>query len=157
MNLDNFGYFITWTTYGNWLPGDSRGWRKTGCGAMDPQPLLVDWCREQMLYPPIELSVLQRSKIEFVCREHAQIRSWKLLAINARSNHIHVVVFAPNHKPQIVRDQLKANATRVLRQPPETISQEKIWTRGGDCEWIRTEEDLQQIVAYVIDGQDRKT
>jgi REP element-mobilizing transposase RayT len=124
---------------------------------MDPQPLLEDWCREQMLYPPIELSALQRSKIETVCRVHAQFRSWNLLAINARSNHVHIVVFAPKYKPQAVRDQFKANATRVLRMPPESITQAKIWTRGGDCEWIRTEKDLEQIVTYVIDGQDRKT
>ncbi len=24
---DMVGVFITWTTYGTWLPGDARGWR----------------------------------------------------------------------------------------------------------------------------------
>jgi hypothetical protein len=23
-------YFPTWTTYGTWLPGDDRGWRRKG-------------------------------------------------------------------------------------------------------------------------------
>jgi REP element-mobilizing transposase RayT len=156
MNLDNYGYFITWTTYGTWLPGDSRGWRKNGYRPMEPQPLLEDWCRARMLQSPVILDSVHRSKIEAVCRDHAKRRSWNLIAMNARSNHVHVVVQAPNHSPQIVRDQLKANATRVLREPPEAIIQQKLWTRGGDCELIRTETDLEQIVAYVIEGQDSK-
>ncbi len=24
------GYMLTWTTYGSWLQGDERGWRKDG-------------------------------------------------------------------------------------------------------------------------------
>ncbi len=23
---DPIGYFLTWVTYGTWLPGDARGW-----------------------------------------------------------------------------------------------------------------------------------
>ena len=23
-------YFLTWTTYGTWLPGDERGWNRKG-------------------------------------------------------------------------------------------------------------------------------
>jgi hypothetical protein len=25
---DPLAYFLTWTTYGTWLPGDERGWCK---------------------------------------------------------------------------------------------------------------------------------
>ena len=25
-------YFITWTTYGTWLPGDERGWNRKAVG-----------------------------------------------------------------------------------------------------------------------------
>jgi hypothetical protein len=32
-------YFITWTTYGTWLPGDARGWVKSGeWGIQSPDP-----------------------------------------------------------------------------------------------------------------------
>ena len=41
-------YFITWTTYGTWLPGDARGWRKRQAGYRISQPLLEGWCRESM-------------------------------------------------------------------------------------------------------------
>lgn len=26
MNDDPIAYFLTWVTYGTWLPGDERGW-----------------------------------------------------------------------------------------------------------------------------------
>lgn len=34
---DPLTYFITWTTYGTWLPGDVRGWRKTNAGPQLPR------------------------------------------------------------------------------------------------------------------------
>ena len=29
-------WFITWTTYGTWLPGDDRGWTERGKGSQLP-------------------------------------------------------------------------------------------------------------------------
>ena len=40
--------FITWTTYGTWLPGDGRGWRKKRESHQPPQPLLEAWCRDRL-------------------------------------------------------------------------------------------------------------
>ena len=46
-DMDDYaGFFITWTTYGTWLPGDARGWRKRIGGEQQPRPLLEAWCRE---------------------------------------------------------------------------------------------------------------
>ncbi|MFT5304083.1 MAG: hypothetical protein ACI814_004907 [Mariniblastus sp.] len=47
-NPDLISLFITWTTYGAWLPGDSRGWRKWKAGEQQPQPWLQDWCKQRM-------------------------------------------------------------------------------------------------------------
>ena len=66
--------FLTWTTYGSWLPGDDRGWRKWKAGEQLPQPLLADWCRERMKEDAILLNPNQRDKVEAVCRRHAEIR-----------------------------------------------------------------------------------
>lgn len=147
-------YFITWTTYGTWLPGDSRGWRKTAKGTQPPQPFLETWCRDQMCEAPITLNDIQRSKVEAVCREHAHIRGWHLHALKARSNHVHLAVTA-DKAPKTVRDQFKANGTRVLRQDPDAINKDKIWTRGGDCEIVDDEENLANVVEYIMEAQDR--
>ena len=122
-------YFITWTTYGTWLPGDARGWRKTRVGEQPSQPHLEQWCRNRMTEGAVQLSEEQRERVEAICRKHAKIRGWELHTVSVQSNHVHVAVTADD-APKKVRDQFKANATRVLREPPCGIVKQKIWTRG---------------------------
>jgi REP element-mobilizing transposase RayT len=147
-------YFITWNTYGTWLPGDPRGWRKRKAGQQPPQPSLEAWCRDRMTEDAVVLTRDQRRKVEEVCRRHAQLRGWMLHAVSARSNHVHLVVTA-DADPKTVRDQFKANATRVLRQPPGAIAKDKIWARGGDIEVVDGDDELEQVVIYITEAQDR--
>jgi len=151
---DPITLFITWTTYGTWLSGDSRGWRKWKAGEQQPQPKLEDWCRRQMKDKPLFLNETQRAEVEDVIRKHAQIRGWALHAVSARTNHVHVAVTAAA-PPKRVRDQFKANGTRVLREPPDPVTHEKVWTKGGDIEFIDTDDELEQVVLYITEAQDR--
>lgn len=109
--------FITWTTYGTWLPGDKRGWRHRKNGHELPKPRLAEWAEKQMKGQAILLTVENRLTVELACQRHSDHRGWELLAINARTNHVHVVV-AGNAKPQTIRDQLKANCTRAREATP---------------------------------------
>jgi REP element-mobilizing transposase RayT len=161
---DPITLFITWTTYGSWLPGDSRGWRKWKQGEQQPQPLLEDWCKDRMKEKPVILDAQHREAIEEVIREHARHRGWNLHAVSVRSNHVHVAVTVVPKTGKTnrvgdgikrVRDELKANATRVLRQSDNPIANSKVWTKGGDIEIIDTEDDLEQVVLYVCEAQDR--
>ena len=147
-------FLITWTTYGSWLPGDSRGWRKWRSGQRLPQPLLEDWCRDRMKEEAVILNLGHRQVVEEVCREHARIRGWVLHAISVRSNHAHIAVTADD-VPNKIRDQFKANGTRVLRRASNPITNDKIWTKGGDIEIVDTEDDLHQVVLYITEAQDR--
>ena len=54
-----------------------------------------------------------------------------------------------------VRDQLKANCTRVLRESWPRFVDRPVWTTGGDWQCINTEDDLEQVVMYVSEAQDR--
>ncbi|MBM3967709.1 MAG: hypothetical protein FJ308_22030 [Planctomycetes bacterium] len=155
-NPQDFPYaiFITWTTYGSWLPGDHRGWSDSNGTARQPQPLLEVWARNRLKELPVVLCQEQREAIERVIREHAEIRGWSLFAVSVRSNHVHVVVRA-TAIPSKVRDQFKANATRVLRAMPQPIANEKVWSKGGDIEFVDTDEELERIVLYVTEAQDR--
>ena len=38
-------FFLTWPTYGTWLPGDERGWVKYGQGWPLPDPMR-NWKRK---------------------------------------------------------------------------------------------------------------
>ncbi len=147
-------YFITFTTYGTWLPGDLRGWRKHHVGDQQPRPLLEAWVRDLLKDEPLLLDREQRSRVEQVCRQHATVRGWSLHAVSARSNHVHLVV-TTNTDPKLVRDQFKANATRVLRQQPGAIAHKRVWTRGGDIDFVDSDDDLEQVIIYVTMAQDR--
>lgn len=164
-NPDLISLFITWTTYGAWLPGDSRGWRKWKAGEQQPQPWLQDWCKQRMKEEPVVLDVIQRRTVEEVITRHAKHREWELHAVSARSNHVHVALslipkvsksanrFSDGIKR--VRDEFKANATRVLRQLETPIQNDKIWTKGGDIQVIDSLEGLYRVVLYVSEAQDR--
>lgn len=87
-----FGVLITWTTYGTWLPGDARGWRAKRLGNQPADPKLEAEAREKMKFDPVTLSAADRATVEAACREHCDHRGWRLHAVNARTNHVHVVV-----------------------------------------------------------------
>ncbi len=69
-----YALFLTWTTYGAWLPGDHRGWQNWKRGERLPQPLLEDWCRGRMKEQTVVLTNHQRQAVDGVIREHTQIR-----------------------------------------------------------------------------------
>jgi REP element-mobilizing transposase RayT len=162
---DPIRLFITWTTYGTWLPGDDRGWRKWKSGQQHSQPLLEEWCHKHMKAQPLVLTRPQRQAVEKVIREHSTIRGWELAAVSARLNHVHVAVtvvpivsgkaLAAGKYVKNVRDQLKANSTRVLRQLSDPITHEKSWTKGGDIQFIDSDEDWEQVILYITVAQDR--
>ncbi len=94
--------------------------------------------------------------VETAIQQHCQHRGWKLFAVGVRTNHVHVVVGAADTKGQTIRDQLKANCTRELRQQSGPLQAERTWTKGGDCELLAGDDDIVAAVEYVLEAQDRK-
>ncbi len=64
MCKEPIAYFLTWRTYGSWLPGDKRGWFKNRQGFRKPNPALETRallaCRET----PVVLDAQQRDVVE---------------------------------------------------------------------------------------------
>jgi len=146
-------YFITWTAYGTWLPGDERGWqRRDGGHRLPPNELLKKMAESDMQEAAFCLSQADREIVQQTIARHCEIRGWKLHAVNARSNHIHVVVTAPSYKPETVRDQFKAWCTRHLK--PNHLGRIRFWTEGASCRWINLEDDLEAAICYTKDAQD---
>jgi hypothetical protein len=104
-----------------------------------------------MKEPVFELDSEQRRVVENTVTRHCEIRSWTKHAVNARSNHVHVVVTAPGYTPDIVRDQFKAWCTRRLK--PMNLGRARFWTEGASCRWINHEDDLETAIIYVQDAQ----
>src|SRR5215831_3239926 len=107
-------FFLTWTTYGTWLPGDERGWVERGRGFQLPDPIRKREAEARMTEDACLLDQDQRLVVEKTIADHCRIRGWKLHIVNCRTNHVHVVVTA-NRDPDDVHDQIKAWCTRRLK------------------------------------------
>jgi hypothetical protein len=152
---DPLAFFITWSVYGSHLQGDERGWRRRRKGDQLPQPALATWRQIRLKHEVRLLSQEERRVVECACERHCGIRGWRLWAANARTNHVHVVVSAAEFSGATVRDQLKANCTRALRETSHEFVDRPVWTVGGDWSCVNTDEDLEIVCAYVTDAQDR--
>jgi REP element-mobilizing transposase RayT len=160
-------YFLTWPTYGTWLPGDERGWVQYGKGFQPPDPVRKLEAEARMTEDSCVLDMEQRSLVEKTIAEHCRIRGWVLHAANCRTNHLHVIVTA-HCGPDKVREQFKAWCTRKLKElersrltrsaKDEKLAlvrrvRQKWWAERGSCRHIGDVESLDNAIIYVRDGQ----
>jgi REP element-mobilizing transposase RayT len=161
---DPLGFFLTWTTYGTWLPGDERGWVERGNGFQLPDPVRKLDAEARMKEDACRLDDEQRLVVEKTITDHCRIRGWELHAVNCRSNHVHVVVSA-NRDPDTVCEQFKAWCTRRLKElelARRVVSgvaeatcpiRENWWTEKGSRRLLWDEENLEAAIQYVRDRQ----
>jgi len=146
-------YLLTWTTYGSWLPGDSRGWvdrhRTHGEVIESPDPLRERLARKAMRKSPVTLCSELRSVVFDSIRRAAKFRGWHIHALDVRSNHVHVVIAAGNQASGEVMRVLKAYASRELTQ---SVSSRKgpWWTRQGSKRQLFTDSAVAAAVRYVL-------
>ena len=117
-------------------------------------PFFVEMARSRMKEREFTLSQEHRRLVEETIRQHCELRHWALHAVNARTNHVHVVVTAVGYRPETVRDQFKAWCTRRLKEAGTVRN--RFWTEGGTPRWINDEASLEYAVTYVLEAQDRK-
>lgn len=152
-------YFITWATYGTWLPGDERGWVEFRHGWQLPDPVRKLEAEARMVEDACYLSREERYAVEEQIAETCSIRCWTLHAVNCRSNHCHIVVTARVH-PKRVRSQIKAWCTQTLKKSAATRQvnvppRENWWAERGSQRYINDEDSLEAAILYVREGQDR--
>jgi REP element-mobilizing transposase RayT len=155
-------FFLTWTTYGTWVPGDERGWVAKPGAFCQPDPALEDRSRSRMTEPALTLDDRQRQIVEGTIEDHCKVRGWHLHAVACRTNHVHVVVTAHTRHPEEVMDQFKAWCSRRLKELGNDMgadvsrkARSNWWTQRGSRRWINDEQSLAEAIAYVLEGQDR--
>jgi REP element-mobilizing transposase RayT len=150
---DPLGFFLTWTTYGTWLPGDQRGWVEYHHGWQFPRLARELEAAARMTENACRLNEPQRTAVERQIHETCCHRGWHLHAVNCRSNHIHVVVTATETDPKKLRSDLKAWATRCLKHEREA-TRNNWWSERGSIRYLYNEESLHAAIRYVVEGQD---
>jgi REP element-mobilizing transposase RayT len=156
---DPLAFFLTWPTYGTWLPGDERGWVLYSVGRQSPDEFRRRMAEMRMKEGACRLDPEQRQLVEMTIRRHCEIRGWELLEINCRSNHLHVV-FNGDRDPDVMRTQFKAWCTRRLKERDiscgirPTDLRQQWWAERGSCRYINDDESLENARLYVRDAQD---
>ena len=150
-------YLITFSCYGHWLHGDERAsidrnHNKIGTPFVKPNRQRHEFELSQMSQPPIIFNEEQRLLVEKTIREVCEYKAWELLAINVRTNHVHIVVTA-DVPPENVMNYYKRYASRKLHDVGMFSRNMKIWSRHGSTRYLNHEESIQNTIRYVVEEQ----
>jgi REP element-mobilizing transposase RayT len=105
-----------------------------------------------MKWPEFTLDAKARGIVDRTIREVCEHRGWSLMALNVRTNHVHVVVYAPVGADKIMFD-LKAWTTRRLREAGCRPAKAPVWTEGGSKHKLFTAEAITAAAQYTSIGQ----
>ncbi|MBI1918473.1 MAG: transposase [Planctomycetes bacterium] len=161
-------WFLTWTTYGAWLPGDRRGFvgqlrdanglpyidnlPGTPCDA--DMPGLERAMRAAMTGPPIRLILEQAEAVLPQFHETVTYRGWLLVATAIMANHLHLVVGVPGDPdPEKLLHDFKSYASRTLNRDWGKPVNGTWWTGGGSKRKLPNEDAVRHAVQYVRDQE----
>ena len=145
-------YLITFTCYGTWLHGDKRGSVDSKHNQFGEPFVEEDSQREQkefkrLKHTPVFLTPEQREHITQTLREACEFRGWKLLEVNVRTNHVHIVVAAKESPKKMMRE-LKSRCTMNLKSSG-LFTQETLWTRSGSGRYLWDDNAVEAACRYV--------
>ena len=149
-----FAYFITFSTYGTWLHGEEKGsvdkhHNRYNSGFLPQNNTRKHYETKKLKNAPVILNENERRIVLHSLKEVCEYRDWQLHAVHVRSNHTHLVVSAQRPPEKILAD-LKAYATRRLRQSSPFFKERKIWTHHGSTKYVWSQQALVPVLHYVI-------
>ena len=150
-------YFITFTTYGQWLHGDPRGsvdrhHNRPGTPPLAPNNKRAAAQRKLMTALPYRMDESRRAVVLAAIREHAGFRGWHVLAAHIRTTHVHLVV-SGEVPPEQMMTAFKAYASRALTVAGLGDRDERRWARHGSTRWLNTSDTVQRAIRYTVDEQ----
>jgi REP element-mobilizing transposase RayT len=161
-----FALHISWTCYGNWLPGDERGYVSSTLrpdGRYAPRentprtPYKKDSpaTRERAVacqkWPAVRLTAEQAGCVAAALVRAAAARRWRVLRAAVMANHVHVVVAdCPDDGP-LVRRALKGVTQAALSD--HAGGPRRWWTEAGSDRYKHGEDAVRAAVGYVA-GQE---
>ena len=151
-------HLITFRCYGTWLHGDQRGsvdrlhnrYKAPYAPANDNRNRHN---KDMLECEPVLLDAPRRASVEAAIRETCVYRKWILLAINVRTNHVHVVVSVGAKKSELALNAFKANATRQMKQDGYWHTDRSPWVDKGSRRNLWNERSVERAIDYVINGQ----
>jgi hypothetical protein len=150
-------YLLTFRCYGTWLPGDARGYvdrrhNKVGAAMAAPSLALRVWTARRLPQEVVTLEAVGIGVVEAAVAEACTGAGWRLHAVQARTNHVHVVV-SSDALPGRMMTYLKARASRRLHQAGLLALASRGWARGGSVRYLPDQPSVDRACHYVLHGQ----
>jgi hypothetical protein len=154
-------WFLTWRTYGTWLPGQdgfvgyyrtSRGHRQIdnhfGEPATDGMPALARYAREKLTQPPTLLTPEHAGVVMVELLRTCSFREWQADAIAILPDHVHFSVGVPGDPdPTALLREIKSYTSRALNK---SISRtQRWWVASGSTRPIKGDGSRQAVVRYI--------
>ena len=158
----NRHWFLTWTIYGTWLPGDAHGF--TGKTKDVPRHAFAD-----PLAPPnapnerlaaYSLNSLKAPSVYFQqphaealfsqFQETASHRHWRLLAVGIMTTHVHLVVGVDDDPdPEKLLGDFKSYGSRRLNRDFGRPKNDTWWTEGGSKQKLKNHAEVEATIDYI--------
>src|SRR5262245_7241574 len=138
-------WLLTSTTFGNWLPGDARGFVSPVRNSSGLQQIhnipgteydrdivrLRAYAQDNLKGPPILLKVAKAEALHFQFHESAAHRGWRLSAVGIMAAHVHIVVgVSGDPDPEKILGTFKGYGSRILNINWGRPSSETWWTES---------------------------
>ena len=162
-------WLITSTTYGTWLPGDSRGsvsrenvtdashrkeQNEFGVPWSEPMPALHEASRRLMKADPIYLTLPQAERLLTQFHETCGVRNWLFVGTAIMANHVHVIIgVAGDPDPDGLLRDIKAYGSGALNRKFGKPESETWWTKGGSKRKLPNQTALLNAVQYLRDQE----
>jgi REP element-mobilizing transposase RayT len=174
-------WLLTSTFYGNWLPGDPRGFvsrvrdlrigDQLSMAQLTPSerprrlehdipgtpcdadmPGLFRHAQDQLKGPVISLTLEHAEVLVQQLHETAGYRGWQLLAVAVMENHTHLVVGVPGDPdPEKVLGDFKAYGSRALNRRWGKPPNGTWWTYSGSKRKLADARAVRDAIIYVRD------
>jgi REP element-mobilizing transposase RayT len=94
----------------------------------------------------------QRRIVRDTIVDHATFRSSRVLALNVRTNHVHLVLASAAPDPGDLAGRFKARATRALRDAG-LAGPDAVWTSRSSTRYLWDAASIEAAIRYVLDEQ----
>lgn len=147
-------YFITFLTYGSRVHGDERGTVDSEHNQLGAPQAPTNARREAanraiMAEPAFFLDPPQRQLVREAIATLAEHRDWKIEAMHVGASHVHLVILAESHTPELVASQCKAWSTRRLRESNAIGDRERVWAKMASTRYLNTDAGHAAAIDYV--------
>jgi REP element-mobilizing transposase RayT len=167
----NTAWLLTSTFYGNWLPGDRRGfvgrvWDKRdgddetvnrqshdlpGMSYDEDISALEETSKELMRGAPVLIVKDQADVLLAQFKETAAFRGWHLHAVAIMPNHVHLVVVADETTdPTKILGDFKAYGSRALTKQFGKPASGTWWTSKGSKRKLKDDTAVEAAIRYVM-------